>query len=72
MAVRAYGTATLETTRSEPGCHLGWTTLAGIGAVESGHGTHGGAQLADDGRPSVPIAGPDLDGHRRHGRDPGR
>lgn len=61
-AVRAYGATTLTLAAEDPACHLGWTTLAGIGAVESGHGTHGGAQLQDDGRPSVPVIGPALDG----------
>jgi membrane-bound lytic murein transglycosylase B len=62
VAVRAYGDAALAVATSDPACRLGWTTLAGIGAVESGHGTHGGAQLAPDGRPTVPIVGPALDG----------
>lgn len=62
-AVRAYGAAVLRLDAEDPACRLGWTTLAAIGAVESGHGTHGGATLADDGRPSVPIVGPALDGN---------
>jgi membrane-bound lytic murein transglycosylase B len=44
------------------GCGLGWTTLAGIGWVESGHGTVGGRTLDASGRPSTPIVGPALDG----------
>ncbi|WP_407344683.1 lytic murein transglycosylase [Pengzhenrongella phosphoraccumulans] len=62
VAVRAYADATLTIATEQPGCRLGWTTLAAIGATESGHGTHGGAVLADDGRPSIPIIGPALDG----------
>lgn len=59
-AVRAYATAQL----SEPdGCDVGWTTLAGIGWVESQHGTIGGRTLGDDGRSSATILGPALDGH---------
>jgi membrane-bound lytic murein transglycosylase B len=61
-AMRAYGAATLLLSRSEPGCHLGWTTLAGIGRVESGHGAGGGRTLGEDGRSSSPILGPALDG----------
>jgi len=61
-AVRAYGVATLRLARTDPGCHLSWTTLAGIGWVESQHGTIGGRRLLADGRPSRPIAGPALDG----------
>ncbi|WP_051275015.1 lytic transglycosylase domain-containing protein [Cellulomonas sp. URHD0024] len=62
VAVRAYAAATLTLARDSPRCRVGWTTLAGIGAVESGHGTHAGAVLLDDGRPSVPVIGPALDG----------
>lgn len=61
-AQQAYGDATLALGEEEPACHLGWTTLAAVGAVESGHGTHGGATLRDDGHPSVPVVGPALDG----------
>ncbi|WP_426594245.1 lytic transglycosylase domain-containing protein [Cellulomonas sp. McL0617] len=61
-AVRAYANATLEIAVEDQACHLGWTTIAAIGWIESGHGTHGGATLDDDGRPSVAIVGPVLDG----------
>lgn len=64
VAIRAYGAAALTLARDRPGCRLGWPTLAGIGAVESGHGTHGAAVLLDDGRPSVQVLGPALDGTR--------
>ena len=46
-AVRAYAAATLRESRDEPGCQLGWTTLAGIGWVESQHGTIGGRTLGE-------------------------
>jgi hypothetical protein len=58
-AVRAYANAQL----SEPrGCKVGWTTLAGIGWVESQHGTIGGRTLDDDGHSSTPVLGPALNG----------
>lgn len=58
-AVRAYANAQL----GEPeGCDVGWTTLAGIGWVESHHGTIGGRTLEEDGHSSKPIIGPALDG----------
>lgn len=58
-AVRAYANAQL----AEPdGCDVGWTTLAGIGWVESQHGTIDGRTLGDDGRSSTPILGPALNG----------
>ncbi|WP_019146096.1 lytic transglycosylase domain-containing protein [Aeromicrobium massiliense] len=58
-AVQAYAGATLRTSVEHRGCRLGWTTLAGIGQVESGHGR---GALGDDGRPVEPIFGPALDG----------
>lgn len=58
-AVRAYAVAQL---RVSPGCDLGWTTLAGIGWIESHHGTLGGRTLLADGRSSTAIIGPALDG----------
>ena len=61
-AVRAYGAATLRELAADPGCHLAWTTLAGIGWVESQHGTLGGLSLGSDGRSSSQIDGPVLDG----------
>jgi membrane-bound lytic murein transglycosylase B len=60
--VQAYGDATLELSVEDPGCRLGWPTLAAIGWIESGHGTHGRATLGVDGLPSIPIVGPALDG----------
>ncbi|NTW42115.1 MAG: transglycosylase SLT domain-containing protein [Cellulomonadaceae bacterium] len=62
VAVAAYGNATLALQVEIPACHLGWTTLAAIGAVESGHGTHGDSHLDADGRAVPPIVGPALDG----------
>lgn len=61
-AVRAYGVAALRLADEQPGCGLGWTTLAGIGLVESDHGRTGGRALGEDGRASTPIIGPALDG----------
>ena len=51
-AVRAYGRAVL----AEPDdCHLGWTTLAAIGLIESGHGEGQGARLSAAGISSPTI-----------------
>ncbi len=61
-AVEAYANASLALAESEPECGIGWNTLAGIGATESKHGSHGGAQLGDDGVVSPPIIGIALDG----------
>lgn len=61
-ALRAYADAELVLRSEQPGCHLAWNTLAGIGWVESQHGTVGGRTLGPDGRSSQPILGPALDG----------
>lgn len=53
-AVRAYAAAQLA---SDPACALGWTTLAGIGWVESHHGTIEGRTIGEDAQPSAPILG---------------
>jgi len=58
-AVRAYARAQLAAPR---GCAICSPTLAGIGYVESHHGTLGGRTLLADGRSSSPIVGPALDG----------
>ena len=61
-ALRAYADAQLRLRTEQPGCHLGWNTLAGIGWIESQHGTLGGRTLLADGRSSTTILGPALDG----------
>jgi membrane-bound lytic murein transglycosylase B len=58
-ALQAYGDAVLTLASQDPGCRLGWPTLAGIGEIESGHGRVG---LQADGHPAAPIVGPALDG----------
>lgn len=62
VALQAYADATLALAVERPACRVGWTTLAALGAIESSHGTHGGAVLRPDGTTSVRILGPALDG----------
>lgn len=62
VAVDAYARATLRLGAERPSCHLGWTTLAALGWVETGHGTHGGAALRADGTTTHRILGPALNG----------
>jgi len=62
-AVLAYGSATLTLGTQQPGCHIAWNTLAGIGAVESAHGTHSGARLLASGTTVPAIRGPALNGN---------
>jgi membrane-bound lytic murein transglycosylase B len=61
-AVRAYGDAELTLRREQPHCHLSWNTLAGLGWVESQHGTIGSRTLGASGLSSRPVIGPALDG----------
>lgn len=63
-AIQAYADAELTLGREEPGCNLSWNTLAGIGWIESHHGTIGDRTLGVDGRSSTPIIGPALDGRQ--------
>jgi membrane-bound lytic murein transglycosylase B len=62
VAVQAYAYAQLTVDRASPQCHLGWTTLAGLGQVVSRHGQLNGAMLDKNGRSTPPILGPALDG----------
>jgi len=61
-ALEGYGKAQLTIAATKPGCRLGWNTLAGIGWIETGHGTSRGSVLMPDGRTSQLILGPALDG----------
>jgi membrane-bound lytic murein transglycosylase B len=61
-ALRAYASAALTLKAEQPACGLGWNTLAGIGAIESAHGTHSGGHLDDAGYPQPAIRGIPLDG----------
>jgi hypothetical protein len=62
IAVQAYGYAQLVLAQQQPGCHLSWTTLAGIGKIESQHGQATGTTLLATGRSDPPVNGPVLDG----------
>jgi membrane-bound lytic murein transglycosylase B len=62
-ALHAYRRAAAREHRSDPGCHLVWPLLAGIGRVESDHGRFAGAVLHADGRSTPPVVGIPLNGH---------
>lgn len=62
VAVQAYGYAQLALQRADPGCHLNWTTIAGVAAVSSHHGQLNGAVLLASGRSDPAVVGPSLDG----------
>ena len=61
-ALLAYAYAAKVAEVENPDCHLAWTTLAGIGMVESHNGTYRGAMIAPNGDVSPPIRGVRLDG----------
>ncbi len=58
----AYVNAEVAIRARVPGCNLAWTTLAGVGRVESHHGRYSGTRVNEDGRLSKPIIGVPLDG----------
>jgi membrane-bound lytic murein transglycosylase B len=62
VALQAYGYAELVVSHNIPGCHLSWTTLAGVAKIESDHGRGNGATLKPDGMSEPAIVGPPLDG----------
>jgi hypothetical protein len=62
VAIQAYGYAAEAMRTGDPQCHLGWTTLAGVGQVESSHGQSSGAVLEVSGRSTPVVIGPALDG----------
>jgi membrane-bound lytic murein transglycosylase B len=60
--LEAYAYAARVAEVENPKCHLAWTTLAGIGMVESHHGNYRGAMVALNGDVTPPIRGVRLDG----------
>ncbi|MFT3715851.1 MAG: lytic murein transglycosylase [Gordonia sp. (in: high G+C Gram-positive bacteria)] len=61
-SLEAYGNAAEIQRQQHPECGITWTTLAGVGGVESKHGTHHGAQVQPNGDVTPPIRGMSLDG----------
>lgn len=61
-ALIAYASAALRIADEVPSCGLGWNTLAGIGHVESEHGTIAGGIIDGGGRPTIPVIGIALNG----------
>lgn len=60
--VAAYAGASIRLAQTTPECGIGWNTLAGIGRVESHHGTIYDSEVGDDGSVNPPIIGIPLDG----------
>lgn len=67
QALMAYGNAEVIARQTRPACGLTWNTLAGLGYVETLHGTYDGqhygvSKLNDEGFAEPPIFGPQLNG----------
>ncbi|WP_417750617.1 lytic transglycosylase domain-containing protein [Saccharopolyspora griseoalba] len=61
-ALVSYANADLAMRQHSPDCRISWSTLAGIGRIESNHGRYGDRSLGEDARSSRPIIGVKLDG----------
>ncbi|MBC2681995.1 hypothetical protein GSS87_06235 [Corynebacterium sp. 4HC-13] len=67
QALMAYGNAEVIARQTRPECGITWNTLAGLGYVETLHGTYDGqhygvSKLNDEGFAEPPIFGPQLNG----------
>jgi hypothetical protein len=60
--LRAYAEAEVKLRSRAPRCRITWATIAGIGRIESMHGTHGGSAIGADGLERPPVIGIPLDG----------
>ncbi len=61
-ALQAYASGAVREQADDASCGIAWNTLAAIGAIESAHGTTGGASIGPDGHLVGTILGPRLDG----------
>lgn len=62
VVIDAYFRASIQMAERRPGCGISWDQLAGVGLIESRHGSYGGNTVGFDGRTSGEILGPVLDG----------
>ena len=69
-ALRAYAAGAAAARRADRSCRVGWSTLAGIGWVESRHGTLQGGEIDADGVVRPRVLGPALDGTGAFARVP--
>jgi membrane-bound lytic murein transglycosylase B len=61
-ALSAYANSHVAIAEDEPECGLDWATIAAIGSIESGHGSHGDSVLDENGYVHPAIIGRALDG----------
>jgi len=62
VVIDAYFRASIQMAERRSGCGISWDQLAGVGLIESRHGSYGGNTVGQDGRTSGEILGPVLDG----------
>lgn len=62
VVIDAYFRASIQMSERRPGCGITWDQLAGVGLIESRHGSFGGSSVGPDGRTTNEILGPVLDG----------
>ena len=62
VVLDAYFRAQLSAADRRPGCQITWDQLAGVGLIETGHGSFGGSRVRPDGTTTKWILGPVLDG----------
>ncbi len=62
VALNAAWRAAATMTTVDPGCHLAWPDITGVGRVESRNGLYGDDSLSADGEEAHPIIGIRLDG----------
>lgn len=60
----AYVRAAEVVSTEDPACGISWSLIAGIGAVETKHGTFLGRHVDSEGRVTPAVFGPPLDGGR--------
>jgi len=63
VALDAYWKAAVTMADEDPGCGVPWSLLAGIGRIESRHGSYGGSVLEASGATAPNIIGIPLDGN---------
>ncbi|NNK92602.1 MAG: hypothetical protein HKO87_09235 [Acidimicrobiia bacterium] len=69
VALNAYVIAERTMAIERPRCDLRWWMLAGVGKIESAHGHFGDSTLDTNGRATVAITGPALDGRILEGAE---
>lgn len=62
VVIDAYFRASVSMSDRRPGCDISWDQLAGVGLIESRHGSFGGSSVGPDGQTTNEILGPVLDG----------